>query len=78
MTPTRKIPRDRLEDVEKPRPLVADAVGDRLPTEPLTVRVSDIWSDFLRAADESEEAARKRSASAVPLLDDMKGILQWD
>lgn len=74
----RKIPRDRLEDVEKPHPVVADAGGERVPVEPLTVRLSDPWSDFLRAADETGAAARKRSASSVPLLDDMKGILQWD
>jgi hypothetical protein len=72
------IPRHRLDDVEKPQPVVSDSVDEGLAAEPLTVRLGGVWSDFLQAADESEDAARKRSASAVPLLDDMKGILQWD
>jgi hypothetical protein len=74
----RKIPRNRVDDVERPHPVVSDAVRGGLPARPLTVRSSDLWSDFLRAADETDEAARKRSPSVVPLLDDMKGILQWD
>jgi hypothetical protein len=46
---------------------------------PLTVRLNDPWSDFLRTADErANPDASQRSASALPLLDDMKGILQWD
>ncbi|MGH7652006.1 MAG: hypothetical protein ACREMS_09200 [Gemmatimonadaceae bacterium] len=62
---TRKFPRNRLGDVEKPHPVVADGAGECSPVEPLTVRLGDLWSDFLRTADET-------------ILDDMKGILQWD
>lgn len=68
-------------DVERPHPTVADSVGDGLGAEPLTVRLSDLWSDFVKAADQARdpEASREsRSQGTVPLLDDMKGILQWD
>ncbi|HZE08633.1 MAG TPA: hypothetical protein VE110_07725 [Gemmatimonadaceae bacterium] len=75
---TRKITLGRFDDIEKPHPVVTDTLGEGLSCEPLTVRLGELWSDFLRAADETEDAARKRSSSAVPILDDMKGILQWD
>jgi|1185.fasta_scaffold483682_2 hypothetical protein len=68
-------------DVERPHPTVADSVGDGLGAEPLTVRLGDLWSDFVKAADQARdpEASREsRNQGAVPLLDDMKGILQWD
>jgi hypothetical protein len=74
----RKDQPDPFNDVEKPHPLVVESNGDA-PSAPLTVRLSDPWSDFLRVADErSDPDSRQRSASALPLLDDMKGILQWD
>jgi hypothetical protein len=68
-----------LSDIEKPHPTVADDLGDESGGEPMTVRLGDLWSDFIRVADEARdpEAPRKPS-SAVPLLDEMKGILQWD
>jgi hypothetical protein len=66
-------------DLEQPRPLAADSVGDDGDAEPLAVRLGDLWSDFIRVADEARNPeATKKSGSAVPLLDDMKGILQWD
>jgi hypothetical protein len=67
-------------DVEKPHPTVADSAGEELGGEPLTVRLADLWSDFIRVADRArrDPEAPKASTSAVPLLDDMKGILQWD
>jgi hypothetical protein len=68
----RKDQPDPIDDIEKPHPLVVEGTGDAAPT-PLTVRLSDPWSDFLRATDEPP-----RSAPGLPLLDDMKGILQWD
>jgi hypothetical protein len=75
---TRKDQPDPSNDIEKPHPLVVEAIGDG-GSVPLTVRLSDPWSDFLRVADErSDPDAPQRSTSAVPLLDDMKGILQWD
>ena len=75
---TRKDQPDQFDDIEKPHPLVVEPIGDGVAA-PLTVRLSDPWSDFLRVADErSDSDPPQRSGSAVPLLDDMKGILQWD
>jgi hypothetical protein len=75
---TRKDQPDPFDDIEKPHPLVRETSGD-VPAAPLTVRLNDPWSDFQRVADQAGEPdARERSASALPLLDDMKGILQWD
>jgi hypothetical protein len=66
-------------DVEKPHPTVADTAGEESGGEPLTVKLSGLWSDFIRVADRARDPeAPKPSTSAVPLLDDMKGILQWD
>ena len=66
-------------DLEKPHPVVADSVGDTPAGEPLAVRLGDLWSDFIRVADEARDPrAPKRPAAGVPFLDDMKGILQWD
>jgi len=68
-------------DVELPHPTVADSVSDGLRGEPLTVRLGDLWSDFARVADQArdpEAPKDPRSHGSVPLLDDMKGILQWD
>jgi hypothetical protein len=69
---------DSFDDREKPHPLVVDTSGDA-PSVPLTVRLSDRWSDFLRVPEErGDPDAPQRSGSALSLLDDMKGILQWD
>lgn len=65
-------------DIERPHPLVVDEFGGEISSEPLPMRLSDVWSDFLRLAGEPDAAAPVRKASIVPLLDDMKGILQWD
>jgi hypothetical protein len=75
----RKSDSDAFVDLEKPHPLVADTIGDTEAGEPLAVRLGDLWSDFIRVADEARDpSAPKKGAVAVPLLDDMKGILQWD
>jgi hypothetical protein len=75
---TRKDQPDTFDDIEKPHPLAVEAAADG-ESLPVTVRLSDPWSDFLRGADKrSGPDAPQRSPSAVPLLDDMKGILQWD
>jgi hypothetical protein len=67
------------DDIESPHPLVAEFMGDGPAAPPLKVRLGDLWSDFLRVADEPRDPdAPQRPASALPLLDDMKGILQWD
>jgi hypothetical protein len=66
-------------DIEKPHDLVPDSVNDDLGGQPLTLRLGELWSDFARVADECRDPdAPRRSRSVVRLLDDMKGILQWD
>jgi hypothetical protein len=66
-------------DLERSHPTVADSIGDELGGEPLIIRLGDLWSDLVRGAGESRDTeSPRRSSSAVPLLDDMKGILQWD
>jgi hypothetical protein len=68
-----------ITDIEKLHPTVAEFSGDELGGEPLTVRPGDLWSDFVRVADKTNDPEdREKRGSAVPLLDDMKGILQWD
>ena len=75
MTDSRK--RSPSTDVERAHPIVADSHGDE--AQPLAVRLEDVWSDFLRAAEETRQPdSPRRPGSAVPILDDMKGILQWD
>lgn len=76
---TRKDPAKSFSDIEIPHETVADSFGDGLGSEPLTVRLGDLWTDFVRADDEPRDPdASQRSSSALPLLDEMKGILQWD
>lgn len=77
---TRKDQPDTFDDVEKPHPLVVESVADGDgESRPVTVRLSDPWADFVRVAGKRGDAdAAPRSPAAVPLLDDMKGILQWD
>jgi len=68
-----------LGDIESSHPTVADSIGDDSGGEPLIIQLGEIWSDLVRGAGESREPEPStRSSSAVPLLDDMKGILQWD
>jgi hypothetical protein len=66
-------------DIETPQPTVADSFGDESGGEPQTVRLGDLWRDFVRVAiQERDPGAAMGSSSVVRLLDDMKGILQWD
>jgi hypothetical protein len=68
-----------MSDVEKPHPTVADPLGGESGGEPLTVKLGDLWADFMRAADLARDPETpKGSTPTVPLLDDMKGILHWD
>jgi hypothetical protein len=62
-------------DVETAPAVVADHFG--AACEPLPVRLSEVWSEIVRLAGDSS-GPTPRKASAVPILDDMKGILQWD
>jgi hypothetical protein len=65
-------------DTEKRHETVVDSSRDGLGAEPLTTRLADSWSDLIPASDERRNPDAPRSSSAVPLLDEMKGILQWD
>lgn len=76
---TPKRPTPLIGDIEKPHPTVADDLGDTSGAAPMTVRLGDLWSDLMRVADDARDAdSARRPGSAVPLLDEMKGILQWD
>lgn len=63
---------------EKAHATVADSfAGDE--TEPmLQVRAGDVWADFVRDSTEKREPETPRQNGAVPLLDDMTGIRQWE
>jgi hypothetical protein len=74
----RKILSEPFGEVDKPRETVADSFSDDLAAEPLTARLGDFWSDLIRVADERDAESPRRPHSAVPLLDEMKGILEWD
>jgi hypothetical protein len=74
---TRKNRPDTFAEIERPHELLTDGIFHGSSSEPLAVRIGDLWSDLFRAAAEADRA-RERPRSAVPLLDDMKGILQWD
>jgi hypothetical protein len=77
-------------DLERPHPVVADSCGESPVAEPLAVRLGELWSDFIRVSDEARDPHSPKKDSAdgsrlaektghtIPLLDDMKGILQWD
>jgi hypothetical protein len=65
-------------EIEKRHQTVAESFGNGLEAELLTVRLGEFWSDLIRVADDRPASGSTRSPSAVPLLDDMKGIAQWD
>jgi len=72
-------PSPPLRDIEKPPPTVVDQLGDESAGRPVPVRLGDLWSDFIRIADKARDSeAVRKPGSALPLLDEMKGILQWD
>ena len=77
MTPRKDLP-DPFDDIEKPHPLVAES-ADGAPSQPLVVRLGDLWTDLMRVDDEtSDRESASRPSSVMPLLDHMKGIMQWD
>jgi hypothetical protein len=68
----------QIGDVEKSHPTVADSLGAD-EAQPIAVRLGDLWTDFIRVAEDTREPdGRSKAGPAVPILDDMKGILQWD
>ena len=77
MMPPKNLP-DPFDDIEKPHPLVAES-ADGAPSQPLVVRLGDLWTDLMRVDHEtSDHESTARTSSAMPLLDHMKGIMQWD
>ena len=77
MIPPKDLP-DPFDDMEKPHPIVAES-ADGAPIQPLTVRLGDLWTDLMRVDDEtSDRESTPRPSSPMPLLDHMKGIMQWD
>ena len=67
-------------DIERPYETVADSFTDGRGHELLTVRLKGLWSDLIRVGDEQADTSvlPSRSTSALPLLDEMQGILRWD
>ena len=67
------------KDIEQPHETVAESFSDGLGVELLTVRLRGLWSELIHVRDEPRDLdAPPRAAAGVPLLDDMKGIRQWD
>ena len=78
MTARKDFPKPFL-DIERPHETVADSFTDGRGHELLTVRLRGLWSDLIRVGDEqADTSAPSRSSSALPLLDEMQGILRWD
>lgn len=75
---THKDSQKQFGDVEKRHQTVTDSFDDGLGTELLTVRLGEFWSDLIRVADQRRDPESPRPSAAVPLLDEMKGIAQWD
>ena len=67
-----------LGDIEKPHETIADWFADGPRPVPLIVRLGDLWNDLYRAAHERHNLEAPEHGSAAPLLDDTKGIRQWD
>ncbi|HEY4733913.1 MAG TPA: hypothetical protein VIH53_05115 [Gemmatimonadaceae bacterium] len=75
MTTSRKSS-PKIGDLERPHPLAIESLGDE--AQPITVRLADLWSDLVRAGEGRDPESPRKSGTAVPILDEMKGILQWD
>jgi hypothetical protein len=69
-----------IRDLEKHCEPVADSfIDEGLGVELLTVRLRGLWSDLIPVSEESRDSdAVRPSRAAVPLLDEMKGIREWD
>ena len=77
MTNPKGIP--RFPDAEKTPPPVTDIVDTDIGAEPLAVRLSDLWNDYVRGVNAGRDPdTERKSSSSLPILDDMKGILQWE
>lgn len=67
-----------VSDIEKRHETVAESFGSGPEAELLTVRLGEFWSDLIRVADDRRGPDARRTPSALPLLDEMKGIARWD
>lgn len=64
---------------EKRHLTVADTFAEGESEAILQVRAGDIWTDFIRVPPEQgSKDGSLRQDGAVPLLDDMTGIRQWE
>jgi hypothetical protein len=77
MTDPRGLP--RFTDAERPMPPESELLAGDEERPPLVVRLGDLWSDYIRGVNSGRDPdAPPPSPSSVPILDDMKGILQWE
>lgn len=77
MTDPRGLP--KFTDAERPVPPVSDLLDGAEERPPFVVKLGDLWSDYIRGVNAGRDPeAPPRDKSSVPLLDDMKGILQWE
>jgi hypothetical protein len=78
MTIRKDIPKS-FADIERPHATVTDSFTDGQGAELLTVRLGALWSDLMRVPDERRNPdTPPRPSASLPLLDEMKGILEWD
>ena len=68
----------RFPDPES-RPPLADIVDAEADGQHLASRLGDLWSDYVRGVNAGRDPdTPRKSSSSLPILDDMKGILQWE
>lgn len=76
-------PKKPLVDLEQPHPTVVDSLDDASGVgeepAPMALKIGDLWSDFMKVANEARDPdSPRKSNSALPILDEMRGILEWD
>ena len=77
MTDPRGLP--RFTDVERAVPPTSELIDVGEERVPFVVKLGDLWSDYIRGVNAGRDPdSPPSSASSVPLLDDMKGVLQWE
>jgi hypothetical protein len=77
MTDPRGLP--RFKDVERAVIPTSELIDVGEEQVPFVVKLGGLWSDYIRGVNVGRDPdAPPTSASSVPLLDDMKGILQWE
>jgi hypothetical protein len=77
MTDPRGLP--RFTDVERPVAPESEIVDTADEHLRFVVKLGDLWSDYIRGVNLGRDPeSPPRPGSSMPLLDDMKGILQWE